>query len=324
MAHIVGIQTSMLQLLGSQAWCQRGRAFIPALSTQNRPRVSRISPFTSRPSFATDRRLQDQDESQSYEARLPKPLTYPPRAQQQQTSSQVLETPPSIATGDVTGNEEPTSASLQERNTENDTEDEIEDEDEGVRMPRSVQAIYLKPLRRRAKYNLPVCDLQIRSYSILNVEFMADFALRAAYYLHLPARGPVPLPRITERWTVPRSHFVHKKSQENFERRTMRRLIQIHDGHPETVQLWLAFIRKHSYYGVGMKANVWEYEKLGVGKTMDVSLENLKKTLEPKWAHFGRRKNLDTSEKVYQMMTSDTFRQTSDAPLRYDGITPQT
>jgi len=56
---------------------------------------------------------------------------------------------------------------------------------------------------------------------------------------------------------------VHKKSQENFERITMRRLIQIQDGHPETVEIWLAFIRKHAYYGVGMKANVWEHEKLG-------------------------------------------------------------
>ena len=130
-------------------------------------------------------------------------------------------------------------------------------------MPRSVQAIYLRPLRRQAKYGLPCCDLQIRSYSVRNLEFMADFALRAAYYLHLPARGPVPLPRITERWTVPRSNFVHKKSQENFERITMRRLIQILDGHPETVEIWLAFLRKHAYYGVGMKANVWEHEKLG-------------------------------------------------------------
>jgi len=135
--------------------------------------------------------------------------------------------------------------------------------EEGVRIPRSVQAIYLRPLRRKAQYGLPVCDLQIRSYSVVNLEFMADFALRAAYYLHLPARGPVPLPRITERWTVPRGNFVHKKSQENFERITMRRLIQIQDGHPETVEIWLAFIRKHAYYGVGMKANVWEHEKLG-------------------------------------------------------------
>lgn len=57
--------------------------------------------------------------------------------------------------------------------------------------------------------------------------------------------------------------FIHKKSQENFERRTVRRLIQIKDGHVEGVELWLAFLRKHAYYGVGMKANVFEWAKLG-------------------------------------------------------------
>ncbi|KAL8799197.1 MAG: hypothetical protein Q9182_006074 [Xanthomendoza sp. 2 TL-2023] len=188
--------------------------------------------------------------------------------------------------------------------------------DELARLPRSVQAVYLRPLKRKAKYGYPSCDLQLRSYNVRNVEFFADFASRAAYYLHLPALGPVPLPRITERWTVPRSNFVHKKSQENFERITMRRLIQIHDGYPETIEIWLSFLRKHAYYGVGMKANVWEHESLGVGKTMDVSLENLRKTLEPKWAHFGRRKNLETSEKVYEMMNGEGFRRTSDGPLR--------
>ncbi|MCJ1258463.1 mitochondrial 37S ribosomal protein rsm10 [Lignoscripta atroalba] len=183
------------------------------------------------------------------------------------------------------------------------------------RLPRSVQAIYLKPLKRQAKYGMPSCDLQLRSYSVRNLEFFADFALRAAYYLNLPAAGPIPLPRLTERWTVPRGVFVHKKSQENFERITLRRLIQIQDGHPETIEMWLAFLRKHAYYGIGMKANIWEHEKLGVGKTMDVSLENLKQVLEPKWAHFGRKKNLDTSEKVMEMMSSGRFRQTADGPL---------
>ena len=110
---------------------------------------------------------------------------------------------------------------------------------------------------------MPSCDLQLRSYNVRNVEFFADFALRAAYYLKLPAAGPIPLPRITERWTVPRGNFIHKKSQENFERITLRRLVQIYDGHPETVEVWLAFLRKHAYYGVGMKANVWEHEQLG-------------------------------------------------------------
>ncbi len=111
---------------------------------------------------------------------------------------------------------------------------------------------------------MPSCDLQMRSYSVRNLEFFADFAMRAAYYLSLPAYGPVPLPRIVERWTVPRASFIYKKSQENFERKTLRRLIQIKDGHPETVQIWLAFLRKHAYYGIGMKANVWSYDKLGL------------------------------------------------------------
>lgn len=131
------------------------------------------------------------------------------------------------------------------------------------RLPRAVQAVYLKPLRRNATYGHPSCDLQLRSYSVRNLEFFADFALRAAYYLKLPAYGPVPLPRIIERWTVPRSSFIFKKSQENFERRTVRRLIQIKDGHPDTVELWLAFLKKHAYHGVGMKANIWDYSALG-------------------------------------------------------------
>lgn len=48
---------------------------------------------------------------------------------------------------------------------------------------------------------------------------------------------------------------------------------------------------------------------------MDVSLENLKHGLEPKWAQFGRRKNLETAERVYEMMNSEGFRHTSDAPM---------
>ncbi|KAF2107505.1 30S ribosomal protein S10, mitochondrial precursor [Lophiotrema nucula] len=133
---------------------------------------------------------------------------------------------------------------------------------DALRTPINVKALGLRPLRRAAEYGVPVCNLQLRTYSIRNMEFFADFAMRAAYYMGLPARGPVPLPRITERWTVPRANFIFKKSQENFERITMRRLIQIQDGHPDVVKAWLAFLQKHQYHGVGMKANIWEYESL--------------------------------------------------------------
>ncbi|KAG4219696.1 hypothetical protein PC116_g31825, partial [Phytophthora cactorum] len=166
-----------------------------------------------------------------------------------------------------------------------------------VRLPRAVQALYLQPLRREAEYGVPSCDLQLRSFSIPNLEFFCDFALRAAYYLNLPAFGPIPLPKIRERWTVPRSHFIFKKSQENFERITRRRLIQIRDGHPETVQIWLAYLQKHAYYGIGMKANVWEFDSIGTGKKADEQQDSLQQIVEKKMKAFGRDKTLGTVEK---------------------------
>ncbi|KMK55062.1 tryptophanyl-tRNA synthetase [Aspergillus fumigatus Z5] len=159
-----------------------------------------------------------------------------------------------------------------------------------ARLPRSVQALYLRPLRRKPEFGLPVCDLQLRSYSVRNLEFFADFALRAAYYLELPVSGPVPLPRIVERWTFPRSNFVHKKSQENFERITLRRLIQIKDGHPQAVQAWLAFLRKHAFYGVD------------VARNMDESLPDIEKSLEPYLSHFGYRSDGSDQSAVFDLL----------------------
>lgn len=204
-----------------------------------------------------------------------------------------------------------------------------------MRFPRSVQALYLQPLRCEAEYGIPSCDLQLRSFSIRNLEFFVDFALRAAYYLKLPAFGPVPLPRITERWTVPRSSFIFKKSQENFERITLRRLIQIRDGNPETVQLWLAFLQKHAYYGIGMKANIWDFGNLGrisretstcanvdvlqpgEGKSMDAISEHALGAIEPKWEQLSQLRSLDTVEKVEEFLATSRFN--TDSGKRAEG-----
>lgn len=171
----------------------------------------------------------------------------------------------------------------------------------GIRLPKAVQATYLAPLRRTPTHMIPSVDLQLRSYSVRNLELFTDFALRAAYYLKLPARGPTPLRRIVERWTVPRSNFVHKKSQENFERKTLRRWIRIVDGHPETVNIWLAFLRKHQYYGVGVKANVYEQGPLEVAADMDASAEEQKslveETIQRLVARADKPKDKETAEK---------------------------
>ena len=48
-------------------------------------------------------------------------------------------------------------------------------------------------------------------------------------------RGPIPLPTRIERYTVNRSPHVNKKSREQFEMRTHKRLLDIVDPTPQTV-----------------------------------------------------------------------------------------
>jgi small subunit ribosomal protein S10 len=48
--------------------------------------------------------------------------------------------------------------------------------------------------------------------------------------------GPVPLPTRIERYTVLRSPHVDKKSREQFEMRTHKRLIDIYDANARTVE----------------------------------------------------------------------------------------
>lgn len=171
---------------------------------------------------------------------------------------------------------------------------------EALRTPINVRAVNLRSLRRTPEFGVPVCDLQLRTYSIRNLQLFADFAVRAAYYMGLCARGPVPLPRITERWTVPRSNFIFKKSQENFERVTMRRLIQIQDGHPDVVKAWLAFLQKHQYHGVGMKANIWEYESLEAATTAGYEIEE---------GDYSRRREGAVLKKVEEILGRKGFKE---------------
>ena len=48
-------------------------------------------------------------------------------------------------------------------------------------------------------------------------------------------RGPIPLPTRFERFTVNRSPHIDKKSREQFELRTHKRLIDILDSRPQTI-----------------------------------------------------------------------------------------
>ena len=59
-----------------------------------------------------------------------------------------------------------------------------------------------------------------------------DTALRTGAQIH----GPVPLPTEKRKYTVNRSSFVHKDSREQYEMRVHKRLIDIVDPTPRTIE----------------------------------------------------------------------------------------
>lgn len=111
------------------------------------------------------------------------------------------------------------------------------------------------------KGGLHVATLHFRSHttSLEDLTFFASFAQRAAKALGLPTSGIIALPTKTSLFTVPRSPFAHKKSQENFWRKEHKRAIKVFDGNEQVVEIWLAYLRKEAMGGVGMKAQIFRY-----------------------------------------------------------------
>ncbi|KAI8576368.1 hypothetical protein K450DRAFT_257431 [Umbelopsis ramanniana AG] len=138
--------------------------------------------------------------------------------------------------------------------------------------------VFQVPERVQPTHGIPVCNLHFRGYLPQHLDFYVDFARRAAFALKMPCSGPVYLPTQTSRWTVIKSPFVHKKSQENFERKTHKRLLQIKDTNPEVVQRWLHYLKMNAPAGIGMRATTWEFENVGVGKTMVEKAKKLQRS----------------------------------------------
>ncbi|GAA6035342.1 hypothetical protein JCM8097_008822 [Rhodosporidiobolus ruineniae] len=124
-------------------------------------------------------------------------------------------------------------------------------------------------------HGVHVATLHLRSYtdSIPDLQFFTNFALRSARALGLPTSGAVALPTRTSLYTVPRSPFAHKKSQQNFWRKEHKRAIKVFDGNEEVVNAWLAYLRNEALPGVGMKAQVFTYREPGWGKELVSQVE---------------------------------------------------
>ncbi|KAK0548885.1 mitochondrial 37S ribosomal protein rsm10 [Tilletia horrida] len=117
-------------------------------------------------------------------------------------------------------------------------------------------------------HGVHVASLTLQTYgpTLPNLENFSTFALRVMGALGIPHSGIARLPTRTSLWTVPKSPFVHKKAQENFERRTHRRVIKMWDANPDVVDRCFAFLREHSMAEVQMKAQIFRYVDLPLSK----------------------------------------------------------
>jgi len=79
--------------------------------------------------------------------------------------------------------------------------------------------------------------IKIRAYDYKIVDQAAKTIIDGAQRSGAQTFGPIPLPTSKRKYTVNRSTFVHRKSKEQYEMRTHKRLIDIIEPTAQTVEL---------------------------------------------------------------------------------------
>jgi small subunit ribosomal protein S10 len=77
--------------------------------------------------------------------------------------------------------------------------------------------------------------IKLKAYDFKLLDASAAEIVETAKRTGAKVAGPIPLPTRISRWTVLRSPFIDKKSREQFEMRTHKRLLDILDPTPQTV-----------------------------------------------------------------------------------------
>jgi len=77
--------------------------------------------------------------------------------------------------------------------------------------------------------------IRLKAFDYKLIDQSAAEIVETAKRTGATVRGPIPLPTLIERFTVNRSPHVDKKSREQFEIRTHKRVLDIVDPTPQTV-----------------------------------------------------------------------------------------
>ena len=77
--------------------------------------------------------------------------------------------------------------------------------------------------------------IRLKAFDHALIDQAAADIVRTAEKTGAQVSGPIPLPTKRQLWTVLRSPHIDKKSREQFELKTHKRLIDILDSRPQTV-----------------------------------------------------------------------------------------
>lgn len=77
--------------------------------------------------------------------------------------------------------------------------------------------------------------IRLKAFDHAVIDQTAADIVRTAQKTGATVRGPIPLPTRRQLWTVLRSPHIDKKSREQFELKTHKRVIDILDSRPQTV-----------------------------------------------------------------------------------------
>lgn len=77
--------------------------------------------------------------------------------------------------------------------------------------------------------------IRLKAFDHWVVDQTAAEIVRTAQKTGASVSGPVPLPTKRERFTVLRSPHIDSKARDQFELRTHKRLIDIHESRPQTI-----------------------------------------------------------------------------------------
>lgn len=176
-------------------------------------------------------------------------------------------------------------------------------------IPVSAEMNYYAPLKHEVKHGHLKAELVFKAYDPANVELFCDFALRAAYYLGLPATGATPIPTKRERWTVIRAPFVMAKTKENFERKTHGRIIKIWDSESEVIDVLLAYLKKNSFWGVGLKVNMFTQESVASGEKSPIKIgeESIISSAASSLAGIETNQQSAVAQKVLELLSDPVF-----------------